>query len=775
MKNVSHSRKLFVTISAILATFCAYISLAVAAEQVEDLKPDDVIRIVSEYNNVWKAPPKNIPGKLSINGPLLGNGDMKVAIGGVSEALRFYIGKNDLWYLRNRDALRTPVFGTLTLEAPALKGAGYSISQTVRDGVTTARFATKPGVLQSKSYVAATRNLLLIELSAEKQVFDLSAVLIPSRLNVAKIHTEKRGNIFFASKEFTKEVADIPSGYAVAWKVLGSDSFEGNSAGDRVALKIKPETPVTLVIAMDSLFKSEDYKMRVVKSLSEISEVSDLLKIRREHTAWWDNYWRKGYIEIDEPLVQRDYYRSLYILAASSRDPGFPPGLFAWNTTDNPAWGGAYWMNYNFVASFYGLVSSNRLEQHDPQDAPFLEFIERGRELAKAITKTRGVLYPISIGPKGIDKYQGGKHAAKYSGNNREGGTITHGQRSNAAYGAVNMVWRWYGTYDLEYAGKVYPYVREVATFWEDYLKFENSRYVIYGDSIHEGSGRNANPILTLGLVHNTMAAALDMSRELGIDTDRREKWQHIIDHLSGYVTQTVGGRTVFRYTEKGMAWNRSNTLGIQQVFPGNTIALDSHPELLQVAQNTARVMQRWYDGNGSNSFFPTAVRIGLDPQLILNKLAGYSKKMRPNGFWNNPHGIENCSTVPNTLSEMLCMSYLSVGKAYLHGKPETRRKQLEGLPHLIRLFYVWPKNRDARFVNIRTRGAFLVSSELKDGKVRYVSVLSEKGRTCHIQNPWPGAEVSLYRDGARAETVIGERIAIETKPNETIRLVCRS
>ncbi len=68
-------------------------------------------------------------------------------------------------------------------------------------------------------------------------------------------------------------------------------------------------------------------------------------------------------------------------------------------------------------------------------------------------------------------------------------------------------------------------------------------------------------------------------------------------------------------------------------------------------------------------------------------------------------------------------------------------------VPHLfegvLRLFPAWPKDRDARFGNLRTHGAFLVSGELKDGKVQYVSITNERGRDCVVQNPWPGKDVA--------------------------------
>jgi len=47
----------------------------------------------------------------------------------------------------------------------------------------------------------------------------------------------------------------------------------------------------------------------------------------------------------------------------------------------------------------------------------------------------------------------------------------------------------------------------------------------------------------------------------------------------------------------------------------------------------------------------------------------------------------------------------------------------------VLRFFPVWPKEKDARFGNLRAVGAFLVSGELKDGQVRHVTIVSEKGR----------------------------------------------
>lgn len=361
-------------------------------------------------------------------------------------------------------------------------------------------------------------------------------------------------------------------------------------------------------------------------------------------------------------------------------------------------------------------------------------------------------MYPVGIGPKGIETTYGNARYIARGAVCAENKGLFFGQRTNAAYALVNMAPRWYTTYDHDYGQKIYPFVLQIATFWENYVVWDepNKRFIIDKDSVHEGSGQDMNSCLSLGLVRNALLLALDLSKALNVDLDRRDKWTHILKHLSGYTFQEKNGKKVFRYTEKGTAWWRDNTLGIQQIYPAGQIHLDSAPELLEVSRNTMDLMQRWLDGNGSNSFFPAAVRIGYDPLVILREMRKYCQHTRPNGFQkDNPHGIENLSTVPNTLNEMLCMGHKGV----------------------LRLFPVWPKQQDAAFTNIRCWGAFLVSGELKSGVVTNVRIVSEKGHDCTLVNPWPGREVSVYRHGTVIETLSGERIKLKTRKGETLTL----
>jgi hypothetical protein len=88
-----------------------------------------------------------------------------------------------------------------------------------------------------------------------------------------------------------------------------------------------------------------------------------------------------------------------------------------------------------------------------------------------------------------------------------------------------------------------------------------------------------------------------------------------------------------------------------------------------------------------------------------------------------------------------------------------------------LRFFPVWARDKEARFGNIRAYGTFLISSEFAHGKVQRVLIVSEKGKPCFVQNPWPGKTVVLYRNGWKAESVNGPQFKFHTPAGEDIAL----
>ena len=155
--------------------------------------------------------------------------------------------------------------------------------------------------------------------------------------------------------------------------------------------------------------------------------------------------------------------------------------------------------------------------------------------------------------------------------------------------------------------------------------------------------------------------------------------------------------------------------------------------------------------GNGIETSFPGAVRVGYNADSILQYLKDrLATDPLPNLYIvQSGGGIETLAAVPLTINEMLLQSY-------------------EGI---VRIFPNWNHGNDASFNNLRAYGAFVISSSLKNGKIGYVKLVSEKGRPCLMENPWPGKKVQLIRNNKKAEILEGDSFSFQTKENEVIRL----
>jgi hypothetical protein len=687
---------------------------------------------VKNYSAVFTEPPKVVPTYYMPDGPLLGNGDLGIALAGPPEEQRFYIGKNDWWGYG--DGSRAMPVGGLTLVIPELKGASYRQEQDLALAEVRGNFTNGEVTVQTRSFVDTYSNLLVTEL---KCAGSKPVTIVLSQKNGldepwGTIHTNLPTGVLCYTRKSQDASADLRMDIAVVSRIIGGKTVVDAGAGT-LKLTLNAGEAVTIVTCVLSKLDAPDC-LETAKTKVLALEAKDISTMVTKHREWWKGFWARSFIEIPDKEIEKRWYAALYVMGSCSKEGKVAPGLWGCWVTLFAQWQGDYHLNYNFQAPYYITYSSNHADLSVPFYQAILESVPRAKEVAKK-HGWKGVHFPVCIGPRGIFPE----------------GEKDHGQRSNAAYVALNFIWQYQYTQDKEFLKTTaYPYLLEVADFWEDYLKLENGRYVIHGDSIHEGSGEDVNPILSLGLVRNLFKNLILMSKDLSMDESRRVKWQDILDKLSAYPLQERSGKTVFRYTEKGLDWWNDNTLGIQHIFPCDTIGLDSDPKLLAICHNTINEMARWADYNGFSSWYTACARIGYDPKIILTKLREECDKHSfPNLLlFYGGGGVESCGGFL-VINEMLLQSH-------------------EGV---IRFFPCWPKDQDARFGTLRTVGAFLVSAELKSGVVSGVNIFSEKGKACTVQNPWSGKKVRVTRSGKTAEILTGERLSLKTTAGESIVL----
>lgn len=689
-----------------------------------------------EHTAVITSVPKR-SGKESIpDGALAGNGDLSAILGSSEKGMRIFIAKCDLWKANeypDSDGGIKPL-GYIDFDIPEKLYNNYYAEQRMDEGEIYCRFSDGENYADIKIIVCAVKNDIYFETSANKENLISKPRLTVFNCNADELKSKKYDD--------TEIITRVFSGSELKFNCTVN-------CGMREFAKNK------YIISAATDFDSNTSEKDILSHLADFDEE----KYQREkdnHYKWWKDFYAKSEFSINDEQLELNWYACQYHLAICARNNNFPPGIYGnFITTETERWHGDYHLNYNYEAPFYAACSSNHPELTDCYFAPLEEFIPKGREYAKKHLNCGGIFYPVGLLPKGL--------FSEYRDNPDEYEKMFLGQKSNASYAAVIMVMRWNSTRDTETAkNHIYPYLKEVGEFWEDYLVFENGRYVIYDDAIHEVPYyldnfkpftyrkhiHAKNNLLSLGLVRMVFSTLLDISKELDTDADKRKKWQHILDNISQYPTFHKKFKKVFRYTEKGMPWHNSNFLCLQHVYPVSQVDLNKDAEILKTAKNTFSINNRWFDDNAANSIFPCAVRLGLDPHLILEKLKqNYDKFQQPNLLMLHGGGcLENCSLTASTLNEMALQSYDGV----------------------IRIFPCWNRSIDCRFKNLRADGAFLVSAEMKNGKITDIEIFSEKGGKAVIKNPY---DKCILSDN-KSKTFTQEFIEINMDKNQSVKII---
>lgn len=680
--------------------------------------------------------PPTRSGKYAIpDGALCGNGDMSAILGSSGTGLRIYLAKCDLWMAdehRDNNGGIKPL-GYVDFDVPEDLYKNYYVEQRMDKGELFCRFADGKKFVAFTVFVCATQNDAFFNISASDDSLLPTPRFSAFSCGADNLEEFSKDGICGFTRAFDNEKLQFPCCVTAGLREFSKNQY---------------------VLSAATNFDSETYTEDVLSHL--LSFDKNTYEAEKEsHENWWEEFYEKSAFTVADEQLELNWYACQYHLAICARNIKFPPGIYGnFITVEKVNWHGDYHLNYNYEAPFYALCSSNHTELTDCYFTPLEEFIPRGKKCAKAYLNCNGVYYPVGMMPKGL--------FSEYSEPPAPYEKMFLGQKSNAAYAAVIAVMRWNATRDKAYAAEhLYPFLKEVGAFWEDFLVYENGRYVICDDAIHEVPYYvdNFNPrthqkeihaknsLLSLGLVRMVFKTLLDMAKALETDAEKYEKWQDILEKISNYPIFRKRFKKVFRYTEKGMAWNKGNFLCLQHIYPVGQWGRQGKEGLLQVARNTFFINDRWCDDNATNSIFPCAVRLGISPKLILDKLKlNYKKFQQPNLLMLHGGGcLENCSLTAATLNEMVLQSY-------------------EGI---LRIFPNWDKSLDCRFEKLRADGAFLVSAQMQKGKISKIEILSEQCGTLVLENPFEKCVIMSDKQSVHSEKVI----ELNLRENEKIMI----
>jgi alpha-L-fucosidase 2 len=529
---------------------------------------------------------------------------------------------------------------------------------------------------------------------------------------------------------------------------------EATAAGERDQM---------ILIAQDRVFSPEEldtpgYARRELNRLA-LTAASD---IQRSSEAQWRKFWSHSAIQLQDKELERIWYHNQYFLACCLRPGKVAPGLFGnWCTTKiGTDWHGDYHMDYNCQQVFWGVFSSNHVEQHMPYVELSQNLMQMSERFAREKIGLPGACFPLSAFP--VPSQAVPVPAPFYAY-----------MMSMTPWTVQSLWWQYLYTQDVDYLRRVYPMLRAAAQFMAAYAKKgEDGKYHIIPTVSPENWGctvdfrLNKDCIMDLALTQFLLDAAIEGSNILSLDGEAKIHWQEIREHLASYPkAKGPYGEVWLDVVDAPVEHVYNVPATLAPVFPAEQVGLGRGASDWDIARRTAQVV-RLEGGNDlvfqplirarlgmlDLDWFKREVRYCTLPNGVANgrvrEVVGRYRDstdfdfMMHMGFWT-----ENFS-LPVVINECMMQSYTGT----------------------IRLFPNTNNLGPAHFENLRAAGAFLVSGAYDGTTVTQLSLLSEKGNPVRLARPWgPKAiQVTHVRDARPVAVRVEEdSLVFDTEPGE--------
>jgi len=533
-------------------------------------------------------------------------------------------------------------------------------------------------------------------------------------------------------------------------------------------VKTTPNGHDWISIPQDHAFSAEDLDTKTAtrQRIAELAK-QKLQDIRHNSDLNWNKFWSHSAVEFSDRELERIWYENQYFLACCLRPNKVAPGLFAnWSAGDiGTSWHGDYHADYNCEQVYWGVFSSNHVEQH----LPFVELCENILPIATKFATEHfglpGAMFPVSSypAPSQIVAYPVPPWAY---------------QIGMTPWMVQSLWWQYLYTQDNDYLQRVYPILREAARFIAAYVKrTDDSKYHFSPTVSSENWGftvdqrLNQDSILDLALTQFLFKAVVDASIILAVDESERARWSEVRANLAPYPTATGPDGLIWVDIVNAPAGHIYNLpVSLAPIFPGEQVGIGLNSQHWDIAKRTARTISleggndlvlqpliRARLGMLDLEWFKKEVRYCSLPNGVANDRVRQSGGryaqgsdfdfMMHMGFW-----CENFS-LPAVLNECMMQSYAGPIRVF----PNTH--------HL----------GATRFENLRAVGAFLVSATYDGNKVTHFSLYSEKGKTAKLVSPWAGKGLRAIRssDQGQVPVALNDDVAtFDTRADETYQIL---
>jgi len=522
----------------------------------------------------------------------------------------------------------------------------------------------------------------------------------------------------------------------------------------------------------------EEAKSNAVNLLQEVEE-EGLHAVIQTTERWWQNYWEKiPQIDLPSEEAEEVYYFSLFKLAGLTKEhAALLQGPWV-EEYQMPDCSNDFHFNINVQMCYWPAYAANCPELLEPLFDKLKAWEPLLRHYAKLVFDVDdGIFLPMSVSDNG-------RWAANFWPSFVDFATTGW---------TAQLMWLHYRySMDTDFLRTTaYPFMKGAMRIYEAVMEEEDGQMVLpmstspeYGWSGGQAVGRN--PSFQWACVHFLLESLISAAELLDIDSEEAAAWQRLKEKVPPYTTFTdADSKRTAERQDPGAKLDALPRIAIREgqdlefshrhhghlaaIHPFDTIDLEDK-DIDRVLRPTLR---HWVEiGTGNWIAFSFTAASIIYSRLKEGEAAYLHYQIWYHAFVNQYRGAVELAHTPGLTTWTNVRESTPMQMDAIMGAVNAIQ---EMLLHTVRgtmcVFPATPRawQKAASFKQMRAEGAFLVSAEMKEGRIIEVEIFSEKGAELKLANNI--APEIVVRRGGKEEQTSARLLTVQTEPGETITI----